>query len=185
MVAAALAPAPASLYALLEVPQEASNEQVRQAFRTLSKRFHPDTTELPPELAAARFQALQEAMVVLGDPQKRRLYDASLKAAELNQQRLAQRFTWRPNTDPPPRRDLSGGEWFALVLLGVGFGFQLGAGCWIGLVAWGGSVAGSAAPALAGASGFPVAVEILLLKRQLLRDVFKISRWLHHRRVFG
>ena len=58
MVAAALALAPASLYALLEVPQEASNEQVRQAFRTLSKRFHPDTTELPPELAAARFQAL-------------------------------------------------------------------------------------------------------------------------------
>ena len=41
-----MAPAPASLYALLEVPQEASNEQVRQAFRHLSKRFHPDTTEL-------------------------------------------------------------------------------------------------------------------------------------------
>ncbi|HCV56724.1 MAG TPA: molecular chaperone DnaJ, partial [Synechococcales bacterium UBA12195] len=39
-----MAPAPASLYALLEVPQEASNEQVRQAFRNLSKRFHPDTT---------------------------------------------------------------------------------------------------------------------------------------------
>ena len=119
-----MAPAPASLYALLEVPQEASNEQVRQAFRTLSKRFHPDTTELPPELAAARFQALQEAMVVLGDPQKRRLYDASLRAAELNQQRLAQRFSWRPNTDPPPRRDLSGGEWFALVLLGLALGFS-------------------------------------------------------------
>ena len=120
-----MAPAPASLYALLEVPQEASNEQVRQAFRNLSKRFHPDTTELPAELAAARFQALQEAMVVLGDPQKRRLYDASLRAAELNQQRLAQRFSWRPNTDPPPRRDLSGGEWFALVLLGLALGFSL------------------------------------------------------------
>ena len=134
MVAAALAPAPASLYALLEVPQEASNEQVRQAFRALSKRFHPDTTELPPELASARFQALQEAMVVLGDPQKRRLYDASLKAAELNQQRLAQRFTWRPNTDPPPRRDLSGGEWFALVLLALALGFSLVLG--VGLAWW-------------------------------------------------
>ena len=132
--AARLALVPASLYALLELPQEASNEQVRQAFRNLSKRFHPDTTELPPELAAARFQALQEAMVVLGDPEKRRLYDASLRAAELNQQRLAQRFSWKPNTDPPPRRDLSGGEWFALVLLALALGFSLILG--VGLAWW-------------------------------------------------
>ncbi|CAK28847.1 Hypothetical protein SynRCC307_1944 [Synechococcus sp. RCC307] len=34
------------------------------------------------------------------------------------------------------------------------------------------------------ASGLPVAVEILLLERQLLRDVFKISWRLHHGRVF-
>jgi hypothetical protein len=91
---------------------------LRRAFRGLSKLYHPDTTLLPAPEAAALFQLLQQAYAVLSDPELRRRYDAELHPV------LPQR--------PPPlvamaapaprrvsvRRDLSGGEWLALLLLG-------------------------------------------------------------------
>ena len=131
-----MAATPPSLYSLLQVPPEASTEQLRSAFRLLSKRFHPDTTELPEAEAATRFRQLQEAMSVLGDPEQRRRYDALLRAQALNrEQQQRQKVTvWRPNTDPPARRPLSGGEWFALLLLALALGFSLVLG--IGLAWW-------------------------------------------------
>ena len=133
-----MAATPPSLYSLLQVPPEASAEQLRSAFRLLSKRFHPDTTELPEDEAAARFRQLQEAMSVLGDPEQRRRYDALLRAQALNreqqQQQRIKAAVWRPNTDPPSRRPLSGGEWFALLLLALALAFSLVLG--IGLAWW-------------------------------------------------
>ena len=136
--AAALAAQPPSLYQLLELSPEASAEQVRSAFRSLSKRFHPDTTTLPQEEAGRRFRQLQEAMAVLGDPEQRRRYDAQLRAQALNRQAIqraqVQANAWRPNTDPPVRRPLSGGEWFALLLLALALGFSLVLG--LGMAWW-------------------------------------------------
>lgn len=48
-------------YALLEVPHEATREQVKAAFRRLALRFHPDVSELTKEEAEAHFKRLAEA----------------------------------------------------------------------------------------------------------------------------
>ena len=114
---------PASYYAVLEVEPEATTEELRQAFRTLSKRYHPDTTSLPPVEAAAAFQQLQQGYGVLSDPLSRQRYDAELLA--LRQMLLAQASLWPSSPLPSARpvqgatrRPLSGGEWLALLLLG-------------------------------------------------------------------
>ena len=124
---------PASYYALLEVDPEATTEELRQAFRTLSKRYHPDTTSLPPAEAAAAFQQLQQGYGVLSDPLSRQRYDAELLA--LHQMLLAQAPPWRPSPLPSgspvqgaTRRPLSGGEWLALLLLGGTLLLSLGLG---------------------------------------------------------
>ena len=56
-----MASSPPSYYTLLQVPQSASPQELRQAFRGLSKRYHPDTTVLPAGEAALAFQQLQQA----------------------------------------------------------------------------------------------------------------------------
>ena len=71
-------PAP-TLYQLLDVSATASADDLRQAFRLLSKRYHPDTTSMPPPQAAAAFQRLQQAYGVLSDPEARRRYDSQLQ----------------------------------------------------------------------------------------------------------
>ncbi|MEB3335160.1 MAG: J domain-containing protein [Cyanobacteriota bacterium] len=125
-----------SFYALLQVSAAATPEQLRQSFRRLSKRYHPDTTTLPPPEAAQAFQRLRQAYAVLGDPQARRLYDERLRL----QPRAAGPATAFNASSPPPaagpasiRRTLSGGEWFALLLLAIALVLSLVLG--IG-VAW-------------------------------------------------
>lgn len=120
-----------SHYQRLGLPIEASPEQLRQAFRSLSKRYHPDTTNLPQPEAAAAFRELQLAYRVLSDPQQRRRYDATLRT-----QVVAPAL---PRGEPlpaqlPTRRPLSGGEWLALLLLAAAavFSLVLGVGlAWI------------------------------------------------------
>ena len=73
--------APGSFYALLQLAEDASLEELRQAFRRQSKRLHPDTTSLPAALAQDSFRQLRQAYVTLLDPERRRAYDASLAVA--------------------------------------------------------------------------------------------------------
>jgi DnaJ-domain-containing protein 1 len=129
-----------SHYALLQVPETATPAELRQAFRGLSKRFHPDTTDLPAEQAARSFQQLQQAYAVLSDPEQRRRYDAQLYPAPPSPARVS--FV---APDPRPvsvRRDLSGGEWLALLLLGFALVLSLVLGVGVAwmrgaeLVAW-------------------------------------------------
>lgn len=63
------------LYNILGVPRRASEDDIRRAFRTLAKSSHPD---LHPNNAAAaeRFKKINAANDILGDPEKRRAYDA-------------------------------------------------------------------------------------------------------------
>ena len=74
-----MASSPPSYYTLLQVQQSASPQELRQAFRGLSKRYHPDTTVLPPGEAALAFQQLQQAYGVLSDPALRQRYDDQLR----------------------------------------------------------------------------------------------------------
>ena len=71
------APGP-SLYDLLEVSNTVSVAELRQAFRQLSKRYHPDTTTLPQAQAQESFRQLHQAYAVLSDPISRNRYDSQL-----------------------------------------------------------------------------------------------------------
>lgn len=61
-------------YKVLGVEQNASQTEIRKAYRRLAKKYHPDTNGNSPE-AQERFQAINEANEVLGDPEKRKKYD--------------------------------------------------------------------------------------------------------------
>ena len=129
-----------SHYERLGLPNSASAEDLRQAFRLLSKRYHPDTTSLPLEEAEAAFQALQHAYGVLSDPEQRQRYDALLLAAQGGlSPRPPHRVVLR---EPELRRPLSGGEWLALLLLALAavFALVLGVGlAWlrgVDLIQW-------------------------------------------------
>lgn len=62
-------------YARLGVAPDASQAEIRQAFRQLAKQTHPDRNPDDPE-AASRFQRIQAAHAVLSDPARRARYDA-------------------------------------------------------------------------------------------------------------
>ena len=117
-----------NLYALLGVKREASQDELRASFRSLSKRFHPDTTELPAAEASERFRALQDAMAVLSDPEQRRKYDSSLNDLFIDSSKDSSKISNKVSiqqTIIPERRALSGGELFALLLLGGALVFSL------------------------------------------------------------
>ncbi len=61
-------------YTLLDVPAEASSQDIRRAYRQQAKRYHPDTH--PGDLKAEQqFKAIKEAYEVLSDPEKRLRFD--------------------------------------------------------------------------------------------------------------
>jgi curved DNA-binding protein CbpA len=63
-------------YEVLGVPQDAAPQEIRQAFRRLARRFHPDAG---PEGSGERFQQVSEAYRTLSDPERRRSYDRALR----------------------------------------------------------------------------------------------------------
>ncbi len=61
-------------YATLGVAKTASDKEIKQAYRKLARKYHPDVN--PGDSSAeARFKELNEANEVLGDPAKRKKYD--------------------------------------------------------------------------------------------------------------
>src|SRR5215471_16639977 len=62
-------------YTVLGVSKTASEEEIRQAFRKLAKKHHPDLNPGNKE-AEARFKEISQANDILSDPVKRRRFDA-------------------------------------------------------------------------------------------------------------
>jgi DnaJ-class molecular chaperone len=61
-------------YAILGVPKAASEKEIKQAYRKLARKHHPDVN--PNDKGAeAKFKEINEANEVLGDPEKRKKYD--------------------------------------------------------------------------------------------------------------
>jgi curved DNA-binding protein len=61
-------------YATLGVPKTASAKEVKQAFRKMARKYHPDVNP-GDKSAEARFKEINEAYEVVGDPEKRKKYD--------------------------------------------------------------------------------------------------------------
>ncbi len=61
-------------YETLEIQRNASDEDVKSAFRKLAKKYHPDRNQ-DDDSAEAKFKAVNEAYEVLKDSQKRAAYD--------------------------------------------------------------------------------------------------------------
>jgi hypothetical protein len=122
-------------YHLLGLTSSASASDIRRAYRELSKRYHPDTSELPIEIAKEKFQKVKEAYATLNDPQQRGIYDRQLQARHWQQlYRPPVSRDWgrshggggdrpRPSSAylDPTDRPLSAGELFALFILGITF----------------------------------------------------------------
>src|SRR2546426_3313129 len=60
-------------YDLRGVPRNASDEQIRSAYRRLARQYHPDVNKADD--ASERFKQITEAYEILTDPQRRQRYD--------------------------------------------------------------------------------------------------------------
>jgi|SRR5262245_58453016 len=126
-----------TFYHILGLSQDASREQVKVAFRTLARRFHPDVN-MRNDDAEQRFKQVSQAYVTLADPDARAAYDRALvcRAAEMQRQRwtfaatAASTFAlttaiglalWWTQATPEPEQARAG------VLVGIGRGPLIGA----------------------------------------------------------
>jgi curved DNA-binding protein CbpA len=125
-------------YAVFGLHPAASAIAIRRSYRQLSKKYHPDTTELPPKVATAKFQRLNEAYAVLSSPERRSLYDLKIGYSRINviqspdcsgsphpqttglSKSTPEKWSKTAYLDPTDR-PLSSGEIFVLLLLGFTF----------------------------------------------------------------
>jgi len=85
-------------YATLGVPRDASDEDIKKAFRKLARQYHPDVAK-DKKTAEEKFKAINEANEVLSDPVKRRKYD-----------QLGASWKDEGRSQPPPGSQNAGGE---------------------------------------------------------------------------
>ncbi|MDH5360639.1 MAG: DnaJ domain-containing protein, partial [Gammaproteobacteria bacterium] len=60
-------------YEVLGIPRDADEKAIKEAFRKLAIKYHPDRNKAAD--AEERFKEIAEAYAVLHDPQKRQQYD--------------------------------------------------------------------------------------------------------------
>lgn len=77
-------------YERLGVGRKASQDEIRQAFRRLAKKYHPDVSQEPD--AEEKFREVYASYEILSDPSKRGLYDTVLARGF----RQPQTYTTRP-----------------------------------------------------------------------------------------
>jgi molecular chaperone DnaJ len=68
-----------TLYDVLGVSDDASEEEIKSAFRRLAKKYHPDVAEVDKKESEEIFKRIIAAYDVLSDSARRNMYDQSLK----------------------------------------------------------------------------------------------------------
>ncbi|KAH7053341.1 hypothetical protein B0J12DRAFT_52442 [Macrophomina phaseolina] len=98
-------------YADLELPPDADAEEIRKQFRKLALKWHPDRNPGREAECVPRFQAIQAAHEILGDPAERTRYDLERRkrgsTATYTPRQPAPRgnpYQARSDFPPPPRR---------------------------------------------------------------------------------
>ena len=71
-------------YQLLGIPENADSRQIKTAYRSMAKRFHPDANK-GSEAAAELFRQLNEAYRILCDEQLRKIYDRKISVQHKTQ----------------------------------------------------------------------------------------------------
>ena len=123
---------PTGHYGILGLHPSASPLEIRRAYRTLSKLYHPDTTALPSLMATLKFQQLNEAYATLSNPERRLAYDRKIGYSRFNVIQVPPDFHNPVDSSQPQYysssayldatdRPLSPGEMFALFILGITF----------------------------------------------------------------
>lgn len=67
-----------NLYAILEVPETATSDEIKKSYRRLSLKYHPDKNHGNME-STEMFQKISEAYEILGDASKKQEYDMMQK----------------------------------------------------------------------------------------------------------
>jgi len=100
-------------YQTLGISRDASPEAIRDAFRELSRRHHPDAAAGDSLGAAGQFQTVKAAYDVLRDPKARAKYDEELAASSTGRTpAFTPHFTWSNIAQPqsPAQRPARGGS---------------------------------------------------------------------------
>ena len=74
-------------YRILQVRQNATEEEIKRQFRVLAKKYHPDRNVGNAE-AAEIFKDVEEAYKVLTDPASRKLFDSAFRLEEAEKSRI-------------------------------------------------------------------------------------------------
>lgn len=70
-------------YYFLGIPQNASAEDIKKAYRKLSLKYHPDKNE-NDDYFSDRFKEVKEAYEALTNPERKRIYDQNLGSQQRN-----------------------------------------------------------------------------------------------------
>lgn len=106
-------------YEVLGVGKNASTSEIKKAYRSLAKKFHPDVNK--SHEAEGRFKEISEAYEVLADEKKRSTYD-QFGHAGVSGQFSGGGFSWNDFSHFGDIEDLFGGEFFGRNIFDVFFG---------------------------------------------------------------
>ncbi len=99
-------------YEILGIARTASKEEIKSAYRTLAKKFHPDLNKDNPKLAEEKFKEISEAYEVLIDENKRAKYD-QYGHAGVASDFDKEGFTWRDFSHVSDLEDIFGHDIFS------------------------------------------------------------------------